>query len=51
MAKIVVGPIPKGLRKDVEPFNIDNSNFPVLLNAYQWRGRVKRKRGTQRGSW
>ena len=44
--KIVVGPINKGLRKDREPFVIDNDSFPVLLNAYQWRGRVKRKRGT-----
>lgn len=44
--KIVVGPLNKGLRNDVTPFNIDNESFPVLRNAYQWRGRVKRKRGT-----
>ena len=44
--KIIVGPITKGLRQDVTAFNIDNDNFPVLTNAYQWRGRVKRKRGT-----
>ncbi len=44
--KIVVGPINKGLRNDVTPFNIDNDNFPALVNAYQWRGRAKRKRGT-----
>ena len=44
--KIVVGPISKGLRNDVEPFAIDNDSFPLLVNAYQWRGRVKRKRGT-----
>ncbi len=44
--KIVIGPITKGLRNDVTPFNIDNDSFPVLLNAYQWRGRIKRKRGT-----
>lgn len=44
--KIVIGPISKGLRNDVTPFNIDNDSFPVLINAYQWRGRVKRKRGT-----
>lgn len=44
--KIVVGPVNKGLRSDVTPFNIDNDNFPALFNAYQWRGRVKRKRGT-----
>lgn len=44
--KIVVGPINKGIRTDREPFVIDNDSFPVLINAYQWRGRVKRKRGT-----
>jgi hypothetical protein len=45
--KIIVGPVGKGLRTDILPFNIDNDAFPVLLNAYQWRGRIKRKRGTQ----
>lgn len=44
--KIIVGPINQGLRNDVTPFVIDNDSFPTLLNAYQWRGRVKRKRGT-----
>src|SRR3990167_778100 len=44
--KIVVGPLTKGLRNDVTAFNIDNDSFPFLVNAYQWRGRVKRKRGT-----
>src|ERR1700690_2056621 len=44
--KIVVGPINKGLKTDREPFVIDNDAFPQLINAYQWRGRVKRKRGT-----
>lgn len=44
--KIVVGPVGKGLRNDVLPFNIDNDSFPTLINAYQWRGRIKRKRGT-----
>ncbi len=42
----MVGPITKGLRKDVEAFNIDNDSFPTLVNAFQWRGRVKRRRGT-----
>src|SRR5436190_7331051 len=45
--KLVVGPVDKGLKTDRLPFNIDNDSFPVLRNAYQWRGRVKRKRGTQ----
>ena len=44
--KIVVGPINKGIRTDRTAFVIDNDSFPVLLNAYQWRGRIKRKRGT-----
>lgn len=44
--KIIVGPIDRGLRNDRTPFVIDNDSFPVLINAYQWRGRVKRKRGT-----
>lgn len=44
--KIVVGPINRGLKNDVRPFNIDNDSFPTLVNAYQWRSRLKRKRGT-----
>jgi hypothetical protein len=48
MEKIVVGPFNRGLRNDRTPFVIDNDSFPVLINAYQWRGRVKRKRGTSK---
>jgi len=44
--KIVVGPINKGIRSDRTAFVIDNDSFPTLINAYQWRGRIKRKRGT-----
>src|SRR5258708_22323885 len=44
--KIIVGPINKGLRNDRTAFIIDNNSFPTLINAYQWRGRAKRKRGT-----
>jgi hypothetical protein len=44
--KIIVGPFTRGLRNDVTAFNIDNESFPTLKNAYQWRGRIKRKRGT-----
>lgn len=43
--KLIVGPFNKGLKSNVKPFNIDNDSFPVLINAYQWRGQVKRKRG------
>lgn len=45
--KLVIGPINRGLKTDLTPFNIDNDSFPTLINAYQWRGRVKRKRGTE----
>ncbi len=45
--KLIVGPIDKGLRNNRLPFNIDNDSFPYLINAYQWRGRIKRKRGTE----
>ena len=44
--KIVVGPVNRGLKTDRTAFVIDNDAFPTLINAYQWRGRVKRKRGT-----
>jgi len=45
--KIVIGPINKGLRNDVTPFVIDNDSFPTLINSYQWRSRIWRKRGTE----
>ncbi len=44
--KVVVGPINNGFRTNRTAFVIDNDSFPTLINAYQWRGRVKRKRGT-----
>lgn len=48
MPKLILGvPFNKGLRNDVTAFLIDKNSFPTLLNAYQWRGRVKRKRGTE----
>jgi hypothetical protein len=46
MQMLQVIPIDKGLKTDREAFNIDNDSFPTLVNAYQWRGRIKRKRGT-----
>lgn len=46
--KLIVGPvISKGLKSNLTPFAIDNDSFPILQNAYQWRGRIKRKRGTR----
>jgi hypothetical protein len=44
--KLIVGPIDRGYKTNRTQFNIDNDSFPKLINAYQWRGRVKRKRGT-----
>ncbi len=44
--KLIVGPVNRGIRTDREAFIIDNDSFPLLINAYQWRGRIKRKRGT-----
>lgn len=46
MNKLVVGPVTGGLRTGITPFNVDNDSFPTMINAYQWRERVKRKRGT-----
>ena len=43
--QIYIGTV-KGLKENPLPFNIDNDAFPVLYNAYAWRGRIKRKRGT-----
>lgn len=44
--QIYIGNFAKGLKLDRLPFNIDNDSFATLFNAYAWRGRVKRKRGT-----
>lgn len=44
--QIIVGNYGQGLTTNPLAFNIDNDAFPILQNAYQWRGRIKRKRGT-----
>ncbi len=44
---IYVGDFSKGLKTDRIAFNIDNDAFPYLFNFYEWRGRIKRKRGTK----
>jgi len=44
--KIFIGKISKGQEQFYLPFNIDDDAFPNMYNAYTWRGRVKRKRGT-----
>ena len=44
--KLVVMDMAKGLENDRTAFNIANDAFPTLQNAYLWRGRCLRKRGT-----
>lgn len=44
--KLVIGPMSGGLKQNPLAFYIDNDSFPQLVNAYPWRGRIKRKRGT-----
>ena len=44
--KIQVWPIDNGLFTSRLPHVIQNDNFSQLINAYQWRGRALRKRGT-----
>lgn len=36
-----------GQQRDVESFLIDNDSFPVLENAYLFRGRIERRSGTK----
>lgn len=43
---LIIANFKTGLETDREPFFIDNESFPVLNNAYVWRGRVLRKRGS-----
>ena len=45
--QLLLGNFPKGQQTNRTAFNIDNNSFPTLYNAYVWRGRAKRKRGTQ----
>lgn len=45
MSTLVISNFQTGFETDREPFLIDNDAFPVLNNAYVWRGRVLRKRG------
>jgi hypothetical protein len=41
----MIGPIKDGLRKDLKPFATPEDSFTVMTNAYQWRGRIKRRQG------
>ena len=40
-----VGPYQTGLKKDLDSYLIPEDAFPVLENAYLWRGRVYKKGG------
>lgn len=44
--RLVIANFGTGFETDRLPFIINNDAFPVLENAYVWRGRVLRKRGT-----
>lgn len=44
--KIVLGPLDSGLQNDTTAFNIAENSFYQLINAQQFRKRVRRKRGT-----
>jgi hypothetical protein len=39
---LVIANFATGYETDREPFLISNDAFPVLNNAYVWRGRVKK---------
>lgn len=45
--RLIISNFRTGLEKNLEPFNISNDAFPVLENAYIWRGKALRKRGIQ----
>lgn len=44
--RLVIANFATGYETDRTPFVIDNDAFPMLNNAYVWRGRIPRKRGT-----
>jgi hypothetical protein len=46
MSNLVISSISTGLETDEEPFLLDNDAFPRLRNAYVWRKRILRRRGT-----
>ena len=44
--RLIISNLATGYETDRLPFNIANDAFPKLNNAYIWRGRILRKRGT-----
>lgn len=45
MPKLFIGPYESGLQRNLEPWLLPNEAFPILEDAYVWRGRVKKKEG------
>lgn len=41
----LIGPMKDGIRKDIKPFAIPEDSFDTLVNAYIFRGRIKRRLG------
>lgn len=41
----LIGPVKDGIRKDVKPWAIPEDAFDTLVNAYQFRGRIKKRLG------
>ena len=46
MNKLVISNVTSGLQTNRPDFEVNNDSFPVLTNAYAWRGRIKKKSGT-----
>jgi len=45
--QFLIAPMTEGLRTDVEPWLIPEEAFAELKNAYVWRGRLRKRFGTQ----
>src|SRR5579864_4671057 len=47
-SRLIISNFATGLENDREPFILNNDAFPVLQNAFIWRGRIQKKRGTSK---
>lgn len=45
LQEFLIGPIKDGVRSDLKPFAIPDDAFESLVNAFQFRGRVRRRLG------
>ena len=45
-SSLIIANFATGLETDRKPFIINNDAFPTMTNAYVWRGRILKKRGT-----